>query len=296
MNETRIKTIAGLTKTAYEEFLKVEAQKPTLNPNKVNLSNKIRSSIFKLGNKYGATYYGSFVTANNIRMRKTEDFDMYIPEKNMFKFLEAVKNEFPATTLTPNKFGMWKIRIKNKDVADIGYTEQIKRNKSGMYTITEAPLCLKSKENPMVTYQNNIKARTLKVEHLAKANSALRDTLDYKDKKHRYAKDVYDFGVINRNLIVKLFVQYKTKPTVKLNNIINKLVREVVLYSSGKQVKDAREELEKQLISTKMINFELFDSPKNKQLQSLKRKLKDPKFDITKNKQDMNYFKTKPVD
>ena len=100
---------------------------------------------------------------------------------------------------------------------------------------------------------------------------------------HRYAKDIYDFGVMNRALVIKLFTEYKKQPSQKLKNHINRLVREIVLYSSNKNVLEARRELEKQLLATKMVNFKLYDTQKNTQLLNLKRQLKNPNFDITKN-------------
>lgn len=284
-----IRKMANLTKASYEKYLK-EEKKSKLNPKVVHLPEKIRNDIFALGNKYGAVYYGTFVTASNIKTRKTADYDLYLPKKNLFKFLEKVMEKYPKTTLRLNRFGTWRLTINNKDIADIGLLEQITRNKDGSYTITEAPLNLRSKEHPYMKYGQS-KGKTLKVEHLTKANATLADTLNYEHKKHRYAKDTYDLGVLNRNLVTKLFTEYQKNPTVKLKNHINKLVREIILYSSTPKVKEARSELERQLLKNNMVTFRLFDPKKNKELLNLKRKLKNPNYDITKNKEAMDYFK-----
>lgn len=286
--ESNIKTIARLAKVSYEEYLDTVAHKNSLSPNKVSLPKTIREEIFKLGNKFGAVFYGTFVSANQINMRKTADFDMYIPQKNMMKFLETVRIKFPKTTLRLNRYGTWKIKINDQEIADIGYLEQIKKNKDGTYTITEFPLIFRSKIYPYVKYGDS-KGRSLEVEHLAKAQTSLRDTLE--NKTYRYAKDVYDFGVMNRAIVIKLFDKYTKQPTPKLRKHINKLVREIILYSSNKQVLGARNELEKQLLATKMVNFKLYDTEKNAQLINLKRQLRNPDFDITKNMKYIEYFK-----
>lgn len=284
-----IRSMAKLTKISYEDFLK-NGKKPTLNPNVVDLPEKIRTDIFNLANKYNAVFYGTFVTASNIKTRKTADYDLYLPKKNLFKFLEKVMEKYPKMTLKLNRFGTWRLSINNKDIADIGILEQVIKNKDGSYTITEAPLNLRSKEHPYMQYGKS-RGKTLKVEHLTKANATLVNTLNYERRKHRYAKDTYDLGVLNRTLVMKLFSEYQKNPTTKLKNHINKLVREIVLYSSTPKVKEARMELEKQLLKNNMVKFRLFDPKKNKELSELKRKLKNPNYDITKNKDAIEYFK-----
>ena len=288
LEENNIKKIAKLTKISYEEYLDAVVHKNSLSPAKVSLPKKIRDEIFKLGNKFGAIYYGTFISANQIHMRKTADFDMYIPKTKMMDFLETIRKKFPKTTLQLNMYGMWKVKINNQEIADIGYREQIQKNKDGTYTITPAPLNIRSKIYPLAKYGKST-GRTLKVEHLAKANAALLDTQE--NKIHRYAKDTYDFSVMNRALVIKLFTEYKKQPSQKLKNHINRLVREIVLYSSNKNVLEARRELEKQLLATKMVNFKLYDSQKNTQLLTLKQQLKNPNFDITKNMKYLEYFK-----
>lgn len=284
-----IRNMAKLTKISYEDFLK-NGKKPKLNPNVVDLPEKIRNDIFNLANKYGAVFYGTFVTASNIKTRKTADYDLYLPKKNLFKFLEKVMEKYPKTTLRLNRFGTWRLMINNKDIADIGVLSNVVKNKDGSYTITEAPLNLRSKEHPYMQY-GKARGKTLKVEHLMKTNATLVNTLNYEHKQHRYAKDTYDLGVLNRNLVIKLFDEYQKNPTVKLKNHINKLVREIVLYSSTPKVKEARLELEKQLLKNKMVTFRLFDPKKNKELANLKRKLQNPNYDITKNAKAIEYFK-----
>ncbi|MCK9576637.1 MAG: glycine--tRNA ligase subunit alpha [Clostridia bacterium] len=286
--ETNIKNIAKLTKVSYEEYIDANTHKNSLSPAKISLPKTIRNEIFKLGNKFGAVFYGTFVSTNQIQMRKTYDFDMYIPQSNMMNFLETIRKKFPKTTLQLNAYGMWKVKINNQEIADIGYLEQVKKNKDGTYTITSAPLNIRSKLHPLVKYGKST-GRTLEVEHLAKANASLFDTQE--NRTHRYAKDTYDFGVMNRSMIIKLFDTYKKQPTQKLKNHINKLVREIVLYSSNKEVLEARTELEKQLLATKMVNFKLYDTQKNTQLLALKRQLRNPNFDITKNMKYLEYFK-----
>lgn len=290
--EPTIRKIAKLIKISYEEYDEALIHKNALNTSKIALPKTIRDEIFKLAKKYGAVFYGSFVSANQIRMRKTSDFDMYLPESKMNAFLDAVRKKFPKTTLSLNAFGMWKIKINNKEIADVGYLEQIKKNKDGTYTIVPHPLNLKSKFHPVTRY-NKVKARTMVVEHLSKANASLIDTIEHKN--NRYAKDVYDFGVMNRNLVSQLFKKYAEHPDKKLNKIINDLVREIVLYSSDKNVMPARSELERQLIRNNMVTFKLFDISKNHELLKYKKLLENPKYDVTKNFKFVEYFKPKTI-
>ncbi len=282
----QLKTMSRAVTTAYDRHLDSSAH-ANIDLKRVALPKQIKEAVFKIANKCGAVYYGSLVVSSQIDTRRTYDLDFYLPKNKIYPFLELL-NRLYANRLTykRNQYGMIKILIDGKDIADVGTIEHLAKV-NGRYVLTKNPLRATTDNKPFVKNM-----QTLEFEHQRSLNA---NAFDIKDNPTRLPKDAYTVGAINRDLLQKLFAEYRKKPTPQLKNTINQLARAIILYSTAPKIKNLRVDFENELIKSGMVKVRFYSAGQNAQLTQLKTKLRSNTFDITKDINNVKAFEPMPV-
>lgn len=293
MNEQKVlKNMSNAVTKSYDKYLDASAHK-NLNIAKIALPKQIKQKVFDIARRNGAVFYGSFVIASSLKnSRRTYDFDFYLKKANIYKFIADLEKVFGNKfTYRKNNYGMIKIYIMNgKDnleIADIGTLENIKKDASGKYVLTSSPLLSKTSNKPFVNSH-----QTLEFEHQRNLRSNI---YDLAESPKRLPKDAYNAGMLNRDLITRLFAEYRKKPTNELNQLINKFARLIVSYSTDKKIQALRRTFEVELVKSKMVTFYLYSPNQTRKLEQLKTNLRNPNYDITKDARYVAAITPQPI-
>jgi len=292
MNEQKV--LKNMSRTVAHAYTHVKTPPVKLDLTRVALiPPSVKKVIYNTAVKFGGIFYGSFVTSSQLKnnYRKTTDFDFYLRANKIHPFLSALEriygNKF---TYKLNKYGVYKLIVNDLEVGDMAVFEDLTRTANGKYVLSTAPRATTANK----PYVNGNRQRSLEFETQRMIAASAYDLKQTPDVK-RTNKDVFSLGCINRALLQKMFEEYRRRPTAELNGLINKLSRDIILFSTDPKIKNLRIDFENELIKSGMVKVRFYSAGQNAQLTALKAKLRSKSFDITKDINNVKAFEPQPI-